>query len=54
MLGWFKKARRTGQNLVEYAIVIAVVASAMYAMSTYVFRSVQSTQQMIQREFSRQ
>ncbi|MCB9771503.1 MAG: hypothetical protein H6754_03010 [Candidatus Omnitrophica bacterium] len=37
-----------GQNLIEYAIIVAVVASAMLAMSTYVFRSVQATQQAIQ------
>jgi Flp pilus assembly pilin Flp len=40
--------KRTGQNLIEYAIIVAVVASAMLAMSTYVFRSVQATQQSIQ------
>lgn len=39
-----------GQNLLEYAIVATVVASAMIAMSTYVFRSVQATQQMIHKE----
>ena len=42
--------KNTGQNLIEYAIVAAVVASAMIAMSTYVFRSVQATQQMIHQE----
>lgn len=41
---------RKGQNLIEYAIVAAVVASAFVAMSTYVFRSVQATQQMINLE----
>jgi uncharacterized protein (UPF0333 family) len=41
---------KRGQNLVEYAIVVAVVLAAMMAMSTYVFRSVQATQQMIQSE----
>lgn len=40
-----------GQNLIEYALVVAVVISAMFAISTYVFRSVQATQQMIQKEF---
>ncbi len=40
--------KETGQNLIEYAIIVAVVASAMLAMSTYVFRSVQATQQAIQ------
>ncbi len=37
-----------GQNLIEYAIIVAVVASAMLAMSIYVSRSVQATQQAIQ------
>jgi Flp pilus assembly pilin Flp len=41
-----------GQNLIEYAIVVTVVASAMVAMGTYVFRSVQATQQMIQKGFT--
>lgn len=43
-----------GQNLIEYAIVVAVVASAMMAMSTYVFRSVQASQQMIQQGFTQE
>jgi hypothetical protein len=33
-------------------MVAAIVAAAVVAMSTYVYRSVQSTQQMIQDEFS--
>lgn len=41
-----------GQNLIEYAVVVAVVASAMVAMSTYVFRSVQAAQQAIQEEYT--
>lgn len=45
-------SERKGQNLIEYAIVVAIVVSAMIAMSTYVFRSTQSTQQMIQQEFA--
>ena len=48
------KLSQSGQNLIEYAIVVAVVVSAMLAMSTYVFRSVQSTQQTIQTEFADQ
>ncbi len=40
-----------GQNIVEYAIVVALVASAMLAMSTYVFRSIQATQQVISEGF---
>lgn len=41
-----------GQSLIEYALVAAVVTAAVVAMSTYVFRSVQATQQVIQEEFS--
>ncbi len=39
---------KKGQSLIEYAIVVSIVAAAMVAMSTYVFRSVQATQQTIQ------
>lgn len=46
----FKNPRK-GQSLIEYAMVAAVVSAAVIAMSTYVFRSVQSTQQMIEEEF---
>ena len=35
------------QNLIEYAIVVALVTAAVSAMSTYVFRSVQSTQKAV-------
>jgi Flp pilus assembly pilin Flp len=41
-----------GQHLIEYAIIVALIASAMIAMSTYVFRSVQATQQVIQRGYT--
>lgn len=37
--------------MIEYAIVVAVVASAMIAMSTYVYRSIQAAQQAIQEEY---
>ncbi|MCR4337117.1 MAG: Flp family type IVb pilin [Candidatus Omnitrophica bacterium] len=47
-----KNKNEKGQNLVEYAIVISIVAAAMVAMSTYVFRSVQATQQVIQKGFT--
>ena len=47
-----KRMNHNGQNIIEYAIVIALVSAAMIAMSTYVYRSVQSTQQMIKEEFS--
>ncbi|MCA9401517.1 MAG: hypothetical protein KC713_07805 [Candidatus Omnitrophica bacterium] len=42
---------KRGQNLIEYALVAAIVTAAVVAMSTYVFRSVQATQQDIQEEF---
>ncbi len=41
-----------GQNLIEYAIVVALVSAAMAAMSTYVFRSVQATQKAVTQEFA--
>jgi Flp pilus assembly pilin Flp len=40
-----------GQNMIEYAIIIALVSAAMIAMSTYVYRSVQATQKMVEDEF---
>ena len=45
-----KKSSCKGQSIVEYAVVAAIVTAAVIAMSTYVFRSVQATQQMIQKE----
>ena len=47
MKRWSKK----GQNLIEYAIVISIISAAIIAMSTYVFRSVQATQQAIDQGF---
>ena len=41
-----------GQNLIEYAIIVALVTAAMAAMSTYVFRSVQATQKAVTEEFA--
>ncbi len=41
-----------GQNLIEYAIVVAVVTAAVAAMSTYVFRSAQATQKVVTEEFA--
>lgn len=46
-----KILKKKGQNLVEYASVVAIIVAAMAMMSTYVFRSVQATQQMIQKGF---
>lgn len=44
----------TAQNIIEYAIVVALVTAAVSAMSTYVFRSVQATQRAVDSEFARQ
>jgi Flp pilus assembly pilin Flp len=41
---------RKGQSILEYAMVAAIVSAAVIAMGIYVFRSVQSTQQMILEE----
>lgn len=43
-----------GQNLIEYTIVVALVSAAVIAMSTYVYRSVQATQQVIEAGFQKQ
>jgi Flp pilus assembly pilin Flp len=43
-----KNRNNKGQSLIEYAIVAAVISAAMITMSTYVYRSVQATQQKIQ------
>ena len=49
-----KRLNNKGQNIIEYALVAGIISAAVVAMSTYVFRSVQSTQQEIQKEFSNQ
>lgn len=46
------KRKKSGQSLIEYAVVVALVSAAMIAMSTYVFRSVQATQKMVEEEFT--
>ena len=38
---------KKAQNLIEYAIVVALISAAVAALSTYVFRSIQATQKMI-------
>ncbi len=40
------------QHLIEYAIVVALVVSAVAALSTYVFRSLQAKQKDITQEFA--
>ena len=50
---WLKKLKlgnKKGQHIIEYTMIAAIVATALLAMSTYVFRSVQATQLMIQEE----
>ena len=47
-----RKWNKRGQSLLEYALVAAVISAIAVAMSTYVFRSVQATQQKIQDEFA--
>ena len=44
------KKNKKGQSIIEYVLVASIVAAAVMAMSTYVFRSVQATQRMIQKE----
>ena len=46
-----KLRNKTGQNLIEYAIVVALISAAVAALSTYVFRSVQATQKIVEDEF---
>ena len=43
---------KKGQSIIEYAVVVALVSAAMVAMSTYVFRSVQATEKMVEEEFA--
>lgn len=45
-----KKLNCKGQYIIEYATLVVLISAALVAMSTYVYRSVQSTQQMIQQE----
>lgn len=40
-------SNKKAQNLIEYALIVAVIASATVAMSTYVYRAVQSKQKEI-------
>jgi len=47
---WNKK----GQSLLEYALIAALMSAVAVAMSTYVFRSVQATQQKIQDESAKE
>jgi Flp pilus assembly pilin Flp len=48
------KLSQNGQNLIEYTLIVAVVSAALAAMSTYVFRAVQSKQRVITEEFQKE
>jgi len=43
-------SKRTGQTLIEYTLVVAIIAAAVSAMSTYVYRAIQAKQKEIQVE----
>ena len=45
-----KLKNRNAQNMIEYAIVVALISAALAALSTYVFRSVQEQQKVITEE----
>jgi len=49
-----KKINNHAQNIIEYAIVVSIIAAGILAMSTYVFRSVQGTQKAISEEFAKE
>ena len=51
-MGLRNLSNQKAQNLIEYAIIVALISAAVVAMSTYVFRSVQATQRMITEEFT--
>jgi len=42
-----KLSNKNAQNMIEYAIVVAMITAALAALSTYVFRSVQAQQKMV-------
>ncbi|MFA6378507.1 MAG: hypothetical protein WCX16_01840 [Candidatus Omnitrophota bacterium] len=44
----FHKRFHKGQSLIEYAVVISLVAAVMVAMYTYIMRSVQSVQKQVE------
>ena len=47
-----KLRNRRAQNIIEYAIVVALITAAVAALSTYVFRAVQAQQKVITEESS--
>jgi Flp pilus assembly pilin Flp len=50
MVGFLRDKK--AQNLIEYALVVAVIASATVAMSTYVYRAVQTKQKQITEQYA--
>ncbi|MCX5681444.1 MAG: hypothetical protein NT079_04100 [Candidatus Omnitrophica bacterium] len=46
----FSRHSNRAQSLIEYAIVISLVAAAITAMYTYVMRSVQAVQKQIEEQ----
>jgi Flp pilus assembly pilin Flp len=47
-----KLSNTNAQNLIEYAIVVALISAALAVLSTYVFRSVQAEQKVITEDSS--
>ena len=46
--------KRLGQSVLEYALIVTVVAAALTAMNTYVQRSVRSNLKMIEDQINAQ
>lgn len=46
--------KKLGQSVLEYALIVTVVAAALATMSTYVQRSVQSNLRMIEDQINAQ
>ena len=46
------KSFKTGQSIVEYALLISIVAAAIAAMSLYVQRSVQANVRVIEKQIN--
>jgi len=42
------RLNRRGQNVIEYTVLVALVAAAIIAMRNYVYRSAQATLKMIE------
>ncbi|MBF0486415.1 MAG: Flp family type IVb pilin [Candidatus Omnitrophica bacterium] len=51
-MGFLRNKR--AQAMIEYALVVAIVSAALVAMSTYVYRSVQSKQKDITAEYDKE